>query len=159
MSTNSHNHHGLPATPMDAANFSDSALASSATSTSPTESGNNMGGSAYSPASGDNFTTTNSGKNANLQMLSHLYQRASRWVGENPAIAMAAVAGIAAAIFGFVAASRSAGRSSGNANQDAAGQTYGDMGNHGGVTSDASAYPESLDAVSSVTSNDRYTGL
>jgi hypothetical protein len=121
-------------------------------------SASNIAGAAYSPTadsdlsvSADSTRSSDSSKNVNVQMVTHLYYRASRWISENPTLAISAVIGIVAAVLGIVVANKSSRQRSGNSYTS--GETYGNSYDSGAVTNNLSTQTESIDREGNYTSS------
>jgi hypothetical protein len=93
-------------------------------SIAPTVSGSNIADATYSPmADADQSASPALSKNVNTQMVTHLYFRVSRWISENPTLAIGAAVGIVAVI-GIAIANQASKRRSGNAEAYPNGETY-----------------------------------
>ncbi len=160
MTTNPNNSFGpidsSDASAMDAANQFNPALSGSAMSTSPSVSGSNVAGSAYSPTAGtdmDNFESSGSAsggpawlRNINVQQLGEYSQQAGRWIRTNPNAAIAIGAGLVAGVFGFLAVQQATNRRRENLFQYPNGQTYGQPYGNDSATYNPATHTETINA-------------
>jgi hypothetical protein len=94
-------------------------------SIAPSMSGSNIADATPSTLAGADVNTTPPlSKNVNTQMVTHLYSRASRWISENPTLAIGAAVGIVAAVIGVAIANQASRRRSDNADAYSNGETY-----------------------------------
>ena len=134
---------------------------------SPSVSSSNIADAAYSPSAGADLTNSTgsssspaSAKNVNVQMVTHLYSRASRWISENPALAMRAAVGVVAVVLGIAVASQASRRRSGNADAYPNGETYENPYGSESVSYNPSTQTGNIDRGGNYTSSgsDSYTG-
>ena len=149
---------------LDAANQFNPAVTGSASGTSYT-GGAYAAGSSYSSAAGvdadlNSPAPADSGSKLNTQMLADLYNQANRWVRENPTVALSVAAGIAAAVFGVVAATRSTARRRDTFNQYPSGQSYGNAYGNASPGYSPTTQTETIERGGNYTSSgsDAYTG-
>ncbi len=117
---------------------------------SPSVSDSNIAGAAYAPMADSDLntntgSTSSSANNVNMHMATDLYNRASRWISENPAVAISAAVGIVAAVVGIVVASQSTRKSSNFQSKYPTGPTTGNVYGSGSVTHNSTTQTESID--------------
>jgi hypothetical protein len=133
---------------------------------SPSLSGSNIADAAYSPTAGSDLNTSTgsssgSANNMNMPIVTDIYNRASRWISENPTIAISAAVGIVAAVVGIVVASQSSRRSGPFQSKYPTGPINGNVYGSESGTYTSSTQAESSDRGGNYTSSgsDNYTGL